>query len=349
MSAVLKEIETTDLAQRQLITLNPVEYVAAVYKPFESELDKAIAESANVTYDIKTTAGMATAVELRRRFRDIRIGAEKERKARKAPVLEIGKLLDSQFKELEAEVEAYESRHDTAIKAEEAEKERIRQEKVAAENARQAGIQKRIDWIVSQPLAAAGKPSAKIAELIETLSNAKVDAEVFMEHAGRAQVAKDEALAKLEALRKAAADQEAESERLRLEREELDRQRKEQAERDRVERERRQAEEAAAKAKRDAEELALAQQRLALAEQQRKIDEAAAELKRQQEAHLRPVLPEKAPEPKPEPSFELTPPAPAEGPSDTDFVELLVITYGMDRDDAIERLSAFSADNVTPL
>jgi hypothetical protein len=120
-------VESTELAvtekPQQLLTIEPKQYVALVFEPFSKRLNDAKALANDVILDVTTTAGMAVAVKHRATFRDIRVGSEKARKERKAPILEIGKLLDSRQKEIEAEIEPFETRFDDAIKEEEQRKE----------------------------------------------------------------------------------------------------------------------------------------------------------------------------------------------------------------------------------
>lgn len=115
---------------------------------------------------------------------------------------------------------------------------------------------------------------------------------------------------------------------------------------------------------REDEQAELQRQRDAIADQQRRLDEQRAELERQQAAA--------APQPEPEAEAEavaffvtevsdepfahpVDPDRVVERvghdgfrPSDTDLVELVETTYGVDRDTATEWLSAFKAENVCP-
>lgn len=187
-----------------------------------------------------------------------------------------------------------------------------KQAAIDAENARVAGIQARIQEFKDRPMVAAGCGSSSIADVICVTELEPVD-DSFAEFAPQAQVAKEEALAKLREMHTKAVASEAEAKRiadeqaaaaeqLRKDREELERLRAEAAERQakadaeakaareeadrlaRIERER-QAEEQLAKLA--AEAAARRQQEEAEREQLRaeraRIAEQAAELKRQQE------------------------------------------------------------------
>src|SRR5438128_1765541 len=103
-----------------LLTLNPEQYVAAVFAPFRERLDAAKTAAAAVTViDVSTSEGMKVAIRHRATFRELRVEAEKARQDRKKPILDIGRLLDSRAKELEAEITPLEDRFDAKIKAEE--------------------------------------------------------------------------------------------------------------------------------------------------------------------------------------------------------------------------------------
>ncbi|WP_321905182.1 coiled-coil domain-containing protein [Paraburkholderia tropica] len=286
---------------QQLITIEPAKYVALVFEPFAKRLAdaKTLAEAA--TFDVTTTAGMAVAVKHRATFRDIRVASEKARKERKAPILEIGKLLDSRQKEIEAEIEPYESRFDDVIKVEEARKEAEKQARAAAEKARVDGIRKRIAEIQAIPAMLVGKQSETIAAAVESLESVEVTLETYQEFAGEAEMVKIAAVAKLGEMLTAQLAAEAEAKRLQQEREELARLRAEADERERVaaaeraEQERiarvaREAEEARLKAEREAHEAELRRQREAeeaklraeREEAQRQLDAQRAEIAKQQ-------------------------------------------------------------------
>ena len=260
--------------------LNPEQYAAHVIAPFQTALDKAIAEDVT-DYDVTTTAGMKVATARRAVFRDIRTSTEKERAARKAPLLEIGRLLDAKAKELVALVSPHEDRHDAAIKAEEARKAAEKAEKERIERERITVIHERIQAFTRVPGMVIGKPSASMQAALDDLSAIEVTLDEFAEFAGTAMQAKQRATEQLQLMIKAMKAQESEAARIKAEREELARQQAEQrrldaeaaAERHRIEEEAR-----AAQAERDriaAEERAVAQAAL---------DAQAAELRQQQEA-----------------------------------------------------------------
>lgn len=283
--------ELAEIVPAELLKLDPETYAAAVYKPFREQLDNLKVGAGEVTYDIATTAGLKTATLWRGQFREIRIGAEKARQERKAPLLEIGRLLDAKAKALAIEVAPFENRFDADIKAEEGRKEAERQAKIKAEQERVTVLQRRIAAIRLTVDAVVGESSAKIDAAWHELDAMVID-ESFSEYAAQAKAAKLETMERLHDLYDAKLAMEAEAARLAAERAALAKERAEAAERDRqqaAERAKaekaakaaREAEEAAARAQRAAEEADLKRQRNEIAKQQAEINRIQRE---QQEA-----------------------------------------------------------------
>lgn len=260
---------------QQLITIEPAKYVELVFEPFAKRLAdaKTLAEAAQ--FDVTTTAGMAVAVKHRATFRDIRVASEKARKERKAPILEIGKLLDSRQKEIEAEIEPFESLFDDAIKAEEARKEAEKQAKLAAEQARVAAIRSRIDVFRNAPAQMVGMPSQEIGVRADHLSESVISLDEFGELAGEATVERNHAVKRLREMQEAQRSHEAEQARIQAEREQLAKERAEAAERERVAAAQRAAQEKADREAREREEARLKAEREA----------AEARLRAEREAH----------------------------------------------------------------
>lgn len=281
-------------ARPELLTINPEQYATALYLPFRARLDKARSEVATINYDIKTTAGMKVAVAARARFRDLRLEAEKARKERKAPVIELGKLLDGRYKELEAEIAPLEERFDTDIKAEEKRKAEIRAAEQAKECERIEAIQAKIGAFGKAADALVGAPSDSIHAAHQQLEAREITLEEFAEFAGQAMQAKNDTLDRLSELFKKAVDAEAEVARVRAERAELARLREQQAaadakakaereEQDRKNAEARAAQEAKDKAARDAEQARLDAQRREQEERQAELDRKEREHKEREE------------------------------------------------------------------
>jgi len=292
-------VEPSEIAKRELLTIDPLTYVTAVYAQHHTDLAAAIA-AIPVTIDMQTTAGYKRATTCRATFRGIRTSGDATRKLRKAPILEIGKMLESHYKALEAEVTPYETQFDTLIKDEDARKEAIKAEKARVEAERVDAIRFRIDAFGLVALDCAGKSSEHIQGAIDTVTAVEIDAS-FQEFSTAAISAKQSALEKLDLALDGAKETEAEQARAKAEREEFERQLKQQqedaaalaAERKKLDAERAEQERAA-----QAQADALTAQRAELKHQQ---DALAA----QQEAARIAALP------KPEPTIIELAPAPS--------------------------------------
>jgi hypothetical protein len=304
-----KELTVAEQPQ-QLITIEPAKYVELVFEPFAKRLADAKTLAAAAKFDVTTTAGMAVAVKYRATFREIRVASEKARKERKAPILEIGKLLDSRQKEIEAEIEPFESRFDAAIKAEEKRKDDEKIARALAESTRIAAISERISFLRDYVSSSFGLSAAKIAAMIETLEAEEITLEAYAERSGEAGMTKIASLEKMRDMHatqvadeEAAAEAARQAEADRIERErvaeanrieakrladlaaELERQaqaaREKQAEADRIAREQR---EAAEREQQAANERAAAAMRQQQAEHDARMAEQRAQLEREQAA-----------------------------------------------------------------
>lgn len=287
-----KRGKKTDLTKKPLVTLDPKEYVGQVFAPFHDQLAEAIKQHTATDYDITTAAGMATALARRRAFRTIRTSAENERKERKAPILEIGKLLDSTYKTLEAQVRPLEDAHDAIIQAEEARKEAIRQEELRIEQERVNNITAKIEKIASLPADIDRNDIARLTEAVDYWNgrlqamdaNPSADQEEFEEFIEQAREAMSNALKRLETMRT-----EAIAEQQRRAEEAAARQR-EKEERERIEaalaEERRKAAEIQAEAQRQREEAEARERaiREEAARQQAAMEEQMAAMQRQMQA-----------------------------------------------------------------
>jgi hypothetical protein len=264
-------------AASQLITLEPAKYVAEVFKPFNDKFEILKAEADTIAPDASTPAGMEICVKYRAAFRDdVRVAGEKARVERKAPILTIGKLLDTKYAELKNAVVPYEAKFDSPIKAEEKRKDDMKR----AEAEREEKVRLRIVAIRDLPLAAVGKSAAVIAEMIAALETDVPD-ESFGKLLDAATTARAEVQVKLAGVYAAAVASEDEAARIAAERAELAQLREAAAERARVA----QAEAArvAAEQKAEAERLAaLAAEQEAAALREREA--AAAKLKLEADA-----------------------------------------------------------------
>lgn len=264
-------------AASQLITLDPAKYVAEVFKPFNDKFAILKAEADTITPDASTMAGMEIAVKYRAAFRDeVRIAGEKARAERKAPILQIGKLLDTKYKDLAEAVAPYEAKFHDAIKAEEKRKEDLKK----AEAERQERIRMRIVAIRDLPLSAVGKSAAEISEMMVALETDTPD-ESFGVLLDAAKTARAEVLVKLASVHAAAVAAEEEVARIAAERAELAQLREAAAERARLAQI--EADRVAAEQKAEADRLAaLAAEQEAAALRER--EQAAALLKQEADA-----------------------------------------------------------------
>jgi chemotaxis protein histidine kinase CheA len=216
----------------------PEKFVAAVFDPFKRKLAAAKRAAAKAeSYDITTGAGMGQAKELRASFRDIRTALENERKARKAPIIAAGKLLDTRAAELTAEIEPLESKYDREIKAEEQRKEAEKQAKIAAERARVEAIENRIAHIRGAASRLASADSAAITVELNTWTLLRLDPADYQEYLEDALTAVNTTIDQLTSLLATAEAREAEARRVAEERAELARLKAEQESREKAERE----------------------------------------------------------------------------------------------------------------
>lgn len=200
MNTQLETLETTEVAQSALVTLQPEAYATTVYAPFKARLADAIQKSENVAYDVKTTEGMAVAKEHRAIFRAIRIEGEKSRKSHKDPIIAIGKLLDSRYAEIEAAVTPYENKFDADIKAEESRLLEIKAAKIREEAEAAAAVQNRIDAFKNKPIELLNASIETIESAIADLSPIVPTKEEFGDRALEAEYAIKGALDSMKSL-----------------------------------------------------------------------------------------------------------------------------------------------------
>lgn len=249
-------------------------------KPASSivEFDKTAAALADLkqrysglVLDLAVRENMQVALKGRAELRGYRVTLEKTRVDVKADVLARGRAIDTEAARITAELLALEEPLDALIKAEEDRKENERKEAERKDLERVAEIQRCIEELNAIPGSVIGKPPADILAELERLRSRKVEAAEFQATANNA---KARAIAALEQLHAGAVAQEqaakeraereardaAELERLRLEAQQRAR---EDAERNAQEQQRivaegkkRAEEQAAARAKIEAEERA---------------------------------------------------------------------------------------------
>lgn len=233
---------------------------------------------AGVVYDVEEPRGLEHAKAARVALRTPRYEVERIRKSAKAPLLAIGKKLDTEAARITSEIMKLEDPIDQQIKTEEWRKGAEKQAAIAAEARRQADIQTRIAAIRNRASIGTAS-SAQIDQERADLANLPID-ESFAEFQQQATDAKGATLNTLEQLHAAAVAREAEAERIKAERVELARLRAEQEQRDVAERARLAEEDRLARAQRDAanaqQEAANRAERERIAEESRLAREAQA-------------------------------------------------------------------------
>lgn len=191
---------------------------------------------AGVIYDVRTPEGMRAAKKARKKVRDPRYVVERLRKEAKAPILELGRRLDSTAKALTARLVAIEEPIDAQIKAEERRVEAERRR----EQERVEGHRRRLDAIESHAPALLRSPDGPEPGQVQAaiLKVERIGPAEFEEFEAEAAEARDRALRELNGILETARRREQE-------RAELERLRKAEAERaeaaERAERERAQA------------------------------------------------------------------------------------------------------------
>ena len=248
----------------------------AEYSPTAAALAELRQKYEQAVFDTTTPNGMAKAIAARRELREVRVNLEKLRKELKAPALERSRLIDAEAKTLTTQIEEMEGPIDAQIKAEEQRKADEKAERERIERERVAELQLKVGEIRAIAVRCSGKPSAFIRDYLTKLDALELGEE-FGEMQAEARAAKAETLGTLADMHWSALAQEAEAERLRIEREELEAQRKaqaEQAERDRAELAKLRAE--AEARQRESEEKARIEREAAEAERRKVAAEAAA-------------------------------------------------------------------------
>lgn len=309
-------------AANALLTIKPAVYVKQVFDEPKKALAKAVrAAEKTEAFNIQTTAGMETAKRLRLSFKTIRTGVENLRKERKAPIIEIGRMLDDAAAAIKDAVLPHEEKYDKMIKAEEARKEAIKQEELAKERARIEAIENRLQLLRDIPKMHLQSDSETIAKAITEHSTVALDPEDYDEFNEAALAALNASIVELQRMHGIVAQREADARKAAEERAELERLRAERA----AEEQRRKAEEearAAEQRKRDEEAAALAAQR------EREIAELRAQLAAATAPKVEPV-------PEPEPQMGLIDVAPDATVEAAPVIE--VPTYAEARDEVAVR------------
>ena len=302
--------------------LEQVAGALAEFSKVEAGLATLREQFAGVVYDVTTAEGMEAARLARRTIREPRYEIEKVRKGAKAPLLALGRQIDDEAKRITTALMAIEGPIDMQIVTEEARREAERQAKIEAERKRVEAIRGAIDRFRNMTVLAATASAARIESMLNDLGMVAIDADRFQEFTEEALRVYTATIDALRELHSAAAEREAEQDRLAAAKAELERKQAEQREREKAEREQRDAEAAAERAKLAAEREELAQQRAEI-ERQKAATAATAATPPELEAPAT-VATVATPEPR--------------QPRPSEIIDLVASHYGVQRTTAIRWL-----------
>lgn len=182
-----------------------------------------------VVFQIETPKGLKEAKQAVSELRGYRTDLEKMRTELKAPVLECGRLLDSEAKRITESLRSLEDPIKAQVDAREAEIEAEKIRKAQAEQARVDGHMDAIRKMREFPMSLQGKPSAVMNARIEEFKSnwGAVNGEAFEEFQSQASDAYGAALMSCYDLHARQKDHEAEQEQIRKDREKLAEQQRE--------------------------------------------------------------------------------------------------------------------------
>lgn len=244
--------------------LTVIERAAAVFAAIPSEEDlRELAKKSLTITEITNEAGKDQCHASRMVLKNTRLEIERVGEEGREDAVQTSKAIIARQKALigitkpeEERLAAIQKAWDDRIVAE-------KEAKIQAEIARVAEIQRRLDWMRDRPVKAAGKSSADVLQMIETLDAYQVDESIFQERLDDAKAILEVSRAALRGLHAAALQAEAKAEQLKRDQEELAKLRAAEEERQRIATAERVKQEAADKAKRDAEAKAVADARAA--------------------------------------------------------------------------------------
>lgn len=213
-----------------------------------------------VVFKVGEKEGMKAAIAARRAVREPRVAVEKLRKEAKAPILALGRKLDSEAERITAALSAIEDPIDEQIKNEEMRLHNEAIAKATAERERVERLDARVDSILLMPHDALGLSSKQVQACLDEAKALVID-DSFQEFKDKAAGAKIATVAALEGVLAKALAAEAEAARIVRERAELETLRAEAAARDSAERERQRVENERIAAEQKAERERLAAER----------------------------------------------------------------------------------------
>lgn len=244
----------------------------------------ALAQKYTDITDIKNPAGRTQCHAAAMELSNARIAVDKTGKAAREDANAFQKAVIAEVARRVAIIKPEEDRLLEIRDAWDAEREREKQAKAAAEQARINAIKARIEAFMLDAVSAIAGTVAEIDAYATRLSETVISLDEFCEYAGEAQVKRDNTVKWLRERQQHAIAQEAEAARIDAEREAIERQRAELAEQERLA--------AVARAEQEAKDRA---ERLRVEAEQRAAQEkATAELRTQQEAHAKLVREQQA-------------------------------------------------------
>lgn len=212
-------------------TVSPV----TKFRPVEAQLAVLKEKYSKIVLDVSTPKGLKDAKKIRREIVSFRTSIDKARKKLKAPLIEKGRVIESEAKRITAEILLLEEPVTSVIRAEE---ERIAEEKAAAERADQEridAIKRKIETIENHAIAAQVPhvTSDQVKQSIVEVQEIVID-DSYEEFRDQAIDVKAATLSSLAMLRQTKQKAEADAEELaQLRAEKAERERKEAEEADR--------------------------------------------------------------------------------------------------------------------
>ena len=257
------------------------DHVVKEYSATEARLTELRESYLGKVYDVSTSKGMDVAKRDRKAIRALRTDLEATRKQIKAPVIDLGKKIDSEAKRITAELVELERPIDEVIKAEEKRKADIKAEQMRIERERIEAIHAQITEVTNAPLDLVGKSSHEIKVALNELINSESDGK-YAEFQSLADQAHEGAIDKIKSmLSERIAHEQALVEQARLRAEAVEKQKKidEENEKRRLEAAKQQAElDARADAQRKIDEARQAELDVQAEAQRKQTEEKQAEL-----------------------------------------------------------------------
>ncbi|MDP9090308.1 MAG: hypothetical protein M3O26_16400 [Pseudomonadota bacterium] len=240
--------------------LTVIERAAAVFAavPSDDELRELAKKSATIT-EITNAAGKDQCHAARMMLKNTRLEIARVGEEGREDAVQTSKAIIALQKSRIALISGEEARLQAIQDEWDARIEREREAKVQAELARVDAINKRIEALRNLPIAATGKPSTIVDQMVTDATNTIIDEAVFEERTDDAKSVLRTSLAALVGIHAERKAHEAEQDRIVAERAELAKLRAEQQDRERIAAEDRRQQEAADKLKRDAEAAAQAE------------------------------------------------------------------------------------------